>query len=190
MGIITIIILAFGLAMDAFAVSISNGMCFINFNRRNAYATALTFGLFQAFMPVLGYLAGSAFYEAISFLDHWIALFLLGAIGLNMIKEGITSYRNPSGPVCSTSTFTARLLLAQGIATSIDALAVGISFAVTKTDIILAAASIGSITFVCCLFGTFLGKKFDRLFQEKAEIFGGCILIVIGFRIFIEHMFL
>ncbi len=189
MGVITIILLSFGLAMDAFAVSVTNGMCFKKFKRKEAFATALTFGLFQAIMPLIGYGVGSTFLETISFLDHWIALFLLGAIGINMIMEGVKSYRNPDN-FCRTETFTLKLLLAQGIATSIDALAVGISFAVTKTDIVLAAASIGIITFFCSLFGIFLGKKFDSLLKEKAEIFGGFILLIIGLRIFIEHMFL
>jgi putative Mn2+ efflux pump MntP len=188
MGIMTIIILSFGLAMDAFAVSVTNGMCFKKFKRKEAFATALTFGFFQAIMPLIGYAVGSAFLDTISFLDHWIALFLLGAIGLNMIMEGIKSYRNPDYS-CNTEAFTLKLLLAQGIATSIDALAVGISFAVIEdTNIILAVSSIGIITFFCSLFGTFLGKKFDSLLKDKAEIFGGCILIIIGLRIFIEHM--
>ena len=188
MGVITIILISIGLAMDAFAVSISNGMCFKEFKRKDAFATALTFGLFQGIMPVLGYLVGSAFLDTISFLDHWIALFLLGAIGINMISEGIKAYKNPNES-CKTTAFSIKLLLVQGVATSIDALAVGISFAVTKTNIGIAALSIGVITFCCCLLGTFLGKRFDKLFKDKAEIFGGCILILIGLKIFIEHMF-
>lgn len=188
MSVITIILISLALAMDAFAVSITNGMCFKEFKRKDAFATALTFGLFQAIMPILGYLVGNAFLETISFLDHWIALFLLGAIGINMITEGIKSFKNPN-EACNTIAFNVKLLLVQGVATSIDALAIGISFAVTKTNIVLAASSIGIITFLCCLFGTFLGKRFDRLFKDKAEIFGGCILIIIGLKIFLEHMF-
>jgi len=188
MGIITIIILSFALAMDAFAVSVTNGMCFKKLKRKEVFAAALTFGLFQAIMPIIGYAFGNAFYDTISFLDHWIALFLLGAIGINMIMAGLKSYRNPND-VCRIEFFTLKLLLAQGIATSIDALAVGISFAVTKTNIIFAAICIGIITFFCSLFGTFLGKKFHSLLKEKAEIFGGCVLLIIGLKIFIEHMF-
>lgn len=189
MGLITIIILSFGLAMDAFAVSITNGMCYKHFKRREMVLTAFTFGLFQALMPVVGYIIGNTFYETISFLDHWIALILLGIIGLNMILEGIKSYKNPEY-TCKIEKFTVKTLLLQGIATSIDALAVGISFAVTKTNIVQASISIGIITFICCLFGTMLGKKFDALLKEKAEIFGGSILIFIGLKIFVEHMFL
>lgn len=188
MGVITIILLSFGLAMDAFAVSITNGMCYKKFKRKEAFATALTFGLFQAIMPIIGYTFGKAFFDTISFLDHWIALFLLGAIGINMIIQGIKSYRNPNN-ACSTETYTVKLLFAQGIATSIDALAIGISFAITETNIVLAAASIGTITFFSCIIGTYLGKKFHSFLKEKAEIFGGCVLLIIGIKIFIEHMF-
>lgn len=188
MGFITILILSFGLAMDAFAVSITNGMCYKQFKRREMVLTAFTFGLFQAFMPVIGYIIGNTFYETISFLDHWIALILLSIIGINMILEGIKSYKNTEY-VCKIENFTIKTLLIQGVATSIDALAVGISFAVTKTNIVQASISIGLITFVCCLCGTMLGKKFDVLLKEKAEIFGGSILIFIGLKIFVEHMF-
>jgi manganese efflux pump family protein len=188
MGIITIILLAFGVAMDAFAVSITNGLCYQKFRRKEALITAFTFGLFQAGMPMIGYYIGNAFYDTIAFLDHWIALFLLGAIGINMIVEGIKTYRNPEDS-SRTEAFTLKILLAQGVATSIDALAIGISFAVMRTNIILAVSCIGIITFFCSLFGTFLGKKFDRFLKEKAEIFGGFILIIIGLRIFIEHTF-
>ena len=188
MGIITIILLAFGVAMDAFAVSVTNGLCYEKFRRKEAFMTAVTFGLFQAGMPVIGYFIGSAFYETIAFLDHWIALLLLGAIGANMIVEGIKTFLNPEEN-CNTESFSVKLLLAQGVATSIDALAIGISFAVMRTNLILAIFCIGIITFCFSLFGTFLGKKFDSFLKEKAEIFGGCILILIGLRIFIEHMF-
>ncbi len=188
MGIITIILLSFGVAMDAFAVSITNGLCYEKFRRKEALMTAFTFGIFQTGMPVIGYLVGSVFYETIAFLDHWIALFLLGSIGANMIVEGIKTCRNTEDN-CRTEVLTLKLLLAQGIATSIDALAIGISFAVMRTNIILAVSCIGIITFFCSLFGVFLGKKFDLFLKEKAEIFGGCILIIIGLRIFIEHMF-
>ncbi len=188
MGIFTILFLAFGVAMDAFAVSVTNGLCYEKFRRKEAYLTAFTFGAFQAGMPLIGYYIGSAFYETIAFLDHWIALLLLGAIGGNMILEGIKAYRNPDN-TCETEDFTLKILLAQGVATSIDALALGISFAVMRTNIFLAVAFIGIITFLCSLFGTFLGKKFDRFLKEKAEIFGGCILIFIGVRIFMEHVF-
>jgi putative Mn2+ efflux pump MntP len=188
MGIVTIILLAFGVAMDAFAVSITNGLCYDKFGWKDAIISSFTFGVFQAVMPLIGYYIGNAFYETLAFIDHWVALFLLGAIGLNMIAEGIKTYRNPDN-TCETEPFTLKILLAQAVATSIDALALGISLGVMRTNLILAVSCIGGITFLCSLFGTFLGKKFDRFLKEKAEIFGGCILILIGLRIFAEHVF-
>lgn len=188
MSVITIILISFGLAMDAFAVSVTNGMCYKKFRKSDMFLTVITFGTFQAFMPVMGFIFGNTFLDTIQFLDHWIALFFLGAIGINMILEAIKSSKNVEY-VCKNMTFTYKLLVVQGVATSIDALAVGISFAVTKTNILFAAASIGIITFLCCSFGIFLGKRFDSLLKEKAEIFGGCILLFIGVKIFIEHMF-
>lgn len=189
MGIITIMLLSFGVAMDAFAVSVTNGLCFPKFRRKDAFLTAITFGCFQAFMPLLGYTIGHTFFNTIVVLDHWIALLLLGAIGLNMIVEGIKSFKGTEDDDCNKETFTIKLLLAQGIATSIDALAIGISFAVMKSNILFAISCIGIITFCSSLFGCFLGKKFDSFSKDKAEIFGGSILLFIGLKIFIEHMF-
>jgi manganese efflux pump family protein len=188
MSVLTILLLAFGVAMDAFAVSVTDGLCYKVFGRKEAFMTAFTFGLFQSGMPVIGYFFGNIFLDAITFLDHWIALLLLGSIGINMIWEGVKSYRNPEN-ICETGPFTIKTLLIQGVATSIDALAIGIGFSVMKTNILLAISSIGSITFFCSLFGVFLGKKFGSLIKDKAEIFGGSILVIIGLRIFIEHMF-
>lgn len=139
-------------------------------------------------MPLLGYYAGSAFYNTLVIIDHWIALLLLSAIGINMILEGIKEYQNSDQPY-ETSAFTLKILLVQGIATSIDALALGISFAVIRTNIFLAVVIIGITTFLCCLLDSFLGKKFDALLKEKAQIFGGSILILMGIRILLHHIF-
>ncbi|MFU0828374.1 MAG: putative manganese efflux pump MntP [Lachnoclostridium sp.] len=188
MGIATILFLSFGVAMDAFAVSITNVLCYEKFRPRDAFLSALTFGGFQAFMPLIGYYMGSTFYDTIAFLDHWIAFLLLGAIGANMISEGIKAYRCPNHS-CETERFTFKILLAQAIATSIDALALGISFALIRTNIFLAVSLIGITTFLFSLFGSFLGKKFDQLLKNRAQIFGGGILIFIGFRILVEHLF-
>lgn len=188
MGLLTILLLAFGVAMDAFAVAVTNGLCYKIFGRKEALMTAFTFGFFQSGMPIIGYIFGNAFLDAITFLDHWIALFLLGSIGINMIWEGIKSYRNPEN-TCETGPFTIKTLFVQGVATSIDALAIGVGFSVMQTNILLAVSCIGVITFFCSLFGVFLGKKFGSLIKDKAEIFGGSILVIIGLRIFIEHMF-
>ncbi len=188
MSVITIILISLGLAMDAFAVSVTNGMCYKKLSKLDMFLTVFTFGAFQAVMPLLGFLFGNVFLETIVFLDHWIALFFLGAIGVNMIQEGVKSAQNVEDD-CISMDFTYKLLIMQGIATSIDALAVGISFAVTKSNIIFAASSIGIITFLCCSFGIFLGKRFDSLLKDKAELFGGSILIFIGIKTFIEHTF-
>ena len=173
MGSITLLLTSLGLSMDACAVSISNGMCFRNINKKQAISTALSFGFFQAFMPIIGYILGSTFSNAISFIDHWIALILLGFIGGKMILEAINELKNQE-EVCLTGEkfLTFKTLILQSIATSIDALAVGIGFAVIKVDIVSAALSIGIITFINSLIGTNLGKKFGELFKQKGKTNG------------------
>lgn len=187
MGSIMILFTSLGLSMDACAVSISNGMCFGNIKKKQILSTAAAFGIFQAFMPVLGYIVGSTFSETISFLDHWIALILLGFIGGKMIIEALKELKYPEACLNVEKNLTFKTLILQAIATSIDALAVGIGFAVIKVDIISAALSIGAITFINSVIGSNLGKKFGEMFKQKAEIFGGVILVLIGLKIFIEH---
>jgi putative Mn2+ efflux pump MntP len=187
MGAITLFLTALGLSMDACAVSISNGMCFTNIQKKQIIYTALAFGFFQAFMPVIGYVVGQTFSDTISFLDHWIALVLLGIIGGKMIIEALKEIRFPEACLTTIKTLSFKTLFLQSVATSIDALAVGISFAVIKVNIIYAASSIGLITFICSIAGSYLGKKFGQMYKQKAEIFGGAILIFIGIKIFIEH---
>jgi putative Mn2+ efflux pump MntP len=187
MGAITLLLTSIGLSMDACAVSITNGMCFSNIERKQIIITALAFGFFQAFMPLMGYLVGTTFSDLISFLDHWIALVLLFIIGGKMIHEAIKELKYPEVCVTSTKSLTVKTLLVQAVATSIDALAVGISFAVMKVDIISAALSIGVVTFINSLIGSKLGEKFGELFKQKAQILGGAILVFIGLEIFIEH---
>ena len=133
-------------------------------------------------MPIIGYFLGSLFFNTISKLDHYIALILLGYIGLNMIIDAIKEMKQKEEP--SENIYNIKTLFLQSIATSIDALAVGISFAALKTNILSAA------TLICCLIGSFIGKKFGHLLKEKAKIFGGVILIFIGLKIFIEHTLL
>lgn len=187
MGSLTLIILSIGLAMDAFAVSVSDGICYRRMGWKGALLIAFTFGFFQAGMPLLGFLAGQTVSEAIESVDHWIALILLVFIGGNMLREGVKGLRSPE-EIERREYCTARELLLQGIATSIDALAVGVSFAVMKTNIWTAALSIGIITFICSLCGVGIGKRFGGALKEKAEICGGLILIGIGLKIFLEHM--
>ncbi len=190
MGLITLLFTSIGLSMDACAVSISNGMCFSNIKKKQILSTALTFGFFQAFMPIIGYLMGSTFSETIAFLDHWIALILLGFIGGKMVVEAVKELKHPEACLTGENFLTSKVLLLQAIATSIDALAVGISFAVMKVDILSASLFIGIITYINSIIGSILGKKFGVLFKQKAEILGGTILIIIGFKIFIEHTFM
>lgn len=188
MGTLTLFFLALGLSMDAFAVSISNGMCYRGFGRKQAFAASFSFGLFQMLMPIIGYFAGRTFSNAIRSADHWIALILLGIIGGKMVFDGIQELRHPEA--CSASqSFTWKILLLQAFATSIDALAVGISFAVMQVNIVTASAFIGIITFSLCIIGSLLGSRFGLLLGKKAEICGGLILVAIGLKIFIEHMF-
>lgn len=187
MEFFTLVFLALGLSADAFAISVSNGMCYRHIEKMQEFYTALTFGIFQAVMPIIGYLAGRSFSWAVESLSHWIALALLGYIGGKMVYSAVKELRHPdSCPV--KKDFTFKLLLVQGIASSIDAFAVGISFAIMGADILLSAALIGAITFVCCIAGAYLGRRFGGLLKQKAEIVGGLILIGIGIKIFLEHI--
>lgn len=188
MGTTTLLLLALGLAMDATAVSVSNGISYQNVRARDALAYAALFGLFQAGMPAIGYLAGRSFSHLISSLDHWIALLLLGFLGGRMIWESVCQLRRPEQQAAPRQ-LTLRLMLTQAVATSIDALAVGIGFAVMQVNITLACLAIGVITFGCSLAGTWLGRRFGQLLGRAAEIFGGLILVTIGLKIFVEHMF-
>lgn len=188
MNSITLLFTSIGLSMDACAVSISNGMCFENINGKRIFLSSGAFGLFQALMPILGYIAGSSFSDSIGFLDHWIALILLGYIGGKMIVDAVKELKYPETCLTGEKNLTFRVLIMQAIATSIDALAVGIGFAVIKVNIIKASLSIGIITFINSIIGLKLGKNFGQMFKQKAEILGGAILIFIGVKIFIEHI--
>lgn len=188
MGLTTLFILAVGLSMDAFAVSISNGICYQKYTKPQMLATALFFGGFQGLMPVIGYLAGSAVSGLIQSLDHIIALVLLGYLGGSMIFGAVAEMRNPEES-CPATGFSYKQLTLQAIATSIDALAVGISLAALQVNIIPAASFIAIITFCCTLVGVSIGKKAGKMLKSRAEIFGGAILVLIGVKIFIEHVF-
>ena len=187
MGTFTLILLALGLSMDAFAVSIINSMCFAKLTRRDAVLTSLAFGVFQGLMPILGFWAGSAFSGVISSVDHWLAFLLLGFIGGKMLFDAIREWNEPVHcPV--EHTLSAKLVLTQAVATSIDALAVGISLAALNVNVYSAAALIAAITFVCCLIGHFLGKRLGGLFSNWAQLLGGAVLIGIGVKILVEHL--
>lgn len=187
MNIGMLFLIAVGLAMDAFAVSLSNSMCYRGLPPRQMVVNSLTFGVFQGIMPLLGFFAGRLFAKGIQAVDHWMALILLGLIGGKMLVEGIRAMRDKNKS-CPTAVFNGRTLLTQALATSIDALAVGISFAALAVNIWAAVGLIAAITFVCCVAGGLLGKSFGALLGDWAEILGGTILIGIGLKIFVQHM--
>ncbi len=188
MGLITLIFLALGLTADAFAVSVSNGMCYCNVTKKNAIKTGLIFGFFQALMPMSGYYLGKSFSSVVQRYQHWIALILLSIIGINMLVEAYKDRNNTDTSHCSDSTFTVKKLLVQGVATSIDALAAGVSFAVLDINIFTASILIGCITLCCCIVGVYIGRIFGALLGLRARFLGGFILIFIGLKIFIENL--
>ena len=168
MSIIELILIGIGLSMDAFAVSVTNGLCCKNIKAGKTIMTGVCFGGFQGLMPLIGYFLGRGFAKYITAFDHIIALILLGFIGGQMIWE----------------------LFMQGIATSIDALAVGVSFAALENvNIAFAATAICSITFMFSIVGVLIGKKFGNILNNKAQLVGGLILVGIGVKIFVEHTF-
>lgn len=183
MGLIELIILSIGLGMDAFAVSVCKGISMKKMNWKKAGIIGLYFGGFQALMPVLGYFLGSTFASAIESIDHWIAFILLGLIGVNMIKE---AFSNESENSNDDVGFKTMIILA--IATSIDALTVGITFAFLNVNVILAVSLIGIITFVLSVIGTKVGNKFGDKYENKAEFIGGIVLILLGLKILLEHL--
>ena len=183
MGIIELIILSIGLAMDAFAVAICKGLSMSKMNWKKASIIGLYFGGFQALMPLVGYLLGINFQEKITSIDHWIAFLLLGIIGINMIKEAISKDSEKQN---DSIKFKDMLILA--VATSIDALAVGITFAFLKVNIWLAISLIGVITFIISVAGVKIGNIFGDKYEKKAEFAGGIILILLGVKILLEHL--
>ncbi len=190
MDIITLLLLSVGLAMDASAVSIANGMCYNCLENYNRYKSPLAFGIAQAVMPLLGYFFGSLFAEYISFLDHWITLIILSFIGGKMILDAVKDYRSVKSVSSKKRELDSNTIFVQAIATSIDAFTVGVSFAVMNVNIFTAVVCIGVITFLCCTFCINLGSKLGSFAKEGAQILGGIILIFIGIRTFIEHTML
>jgi putative Mn2+ efflux pump MntP len=191
MGFLTLLLIAVGLSMDAFAVSVSSGMALCFTKMRQNLRIAGSFGLFQGIMPLLGYAVANTFSDKCEAIDHWIAFGLLGFVGGKMLWEALRGGEDiPSGDLSSW-----RSVMLMSVATSIDALAVGASFAVMPHEGILAlragyllcAAIIAVVTFVLCFGGVILGCRFGNLFGNKAEIAGGVVLIGIGIKILLEH---
>lgn len=182
MTILTLFILAIGLSFDTFAVSISSGIARKHIIFREAFIIASVFGFFQAIMPVLGWLGGLSIKGLIEPFDHWIAFGLLGAIGVKMIFESFDKDEekqfNPLNP---------KVMITMAIATSIDALTVGVSFAIVEVNMLLAFFIIGFITFLVAMLGMLFGKKIGGKTGRRMEILGGLILIIIGSKILFEH---
>ncbi|GAA0126447.1 MULTISPECIES: manganese efflux pump MntP family protein [Clostridium] len=183
MSIISIFLTALALAMDAFAVSLSIGMKSKNERIKNGLKAGLYFGIFQGAMPLIGWLLGIKFTNYIVKFDHWIAFILLAIIGGKMIYEAIKGEESDI-----TSDLSVKVMTILAIATSIDALAVGVSFAFLNVSIVLAASSIAIITFIACFIGVFIGQKLGDVLGGKAEFLGGIILILIGTKILLEHL--
>lgn len=184
MGFFEIILLGIGLSMDAAAVSISNALCMKAIQLKKLLMVCISFAVFQGIMPLIGYFAASAFSVYISTFDHWIALILLVFIGGKMLYEALTEKDE-----LKCFTLTVKMLLLQSVATSIDALAVGVSFSALDVNIVYAVSVIAVTTFLCCAVAMVIAQRFGTLLGKRAEIVGGIILIGIGIKIFIEHMF-
>jgi manganese efflux pump family protein len=182
---LTIILIAVGLAMDAFAVSIANGMTIKSNRKRAALLTAMFFGGFQMLMPAIGWAAGLTLQGVIAGFDHWVAFGLLAFIGAKMIFDG--TKKDGERPRSSELKMHALLILA--VATSIDALMVGLSFAFLQTSIVLPIAVIGAVTFALSFIGFYFGCGLGKVFGHRIEIVGGVVLIAIGLKILFEHLF-
>ena len=169
--------------MDAFAVAICTGLSIRTLRGRDAVTVGLYFGIFQAVMPLIGYLLGSTFAELISSVDHWVAFVLLGLIGGNMVRESL----DREGEHCDPS-LRFRDMSVLALATSIDALAVGVTFAFLRVDLLPAVSFIGIITFTLSALGVQIGHVFGAKFKSKAELLGGIVLILMGLKILLEHL--
>ena len=187
MGIVELALIGVGLSMDAFAASVCKGLSMKKVDVRYGLVLAVFFGGFQALMPLLGWLLGSRFQQYITSIDHWIAFALLLVLGVKMIIDAV---REEDEAVCQSDRMEMNLkeIVMLAVATSIDALAVGISLSVMQANILTSAGAIGAVTFTISLFGCGVGRKCGEFLKEKAEIFGGVILIAIGIKVFLEHM--
>ena len=188
MGFIEFFLTGIGLSMDAFAVAICKGLGMRKVNYKQMLLIALFFGGFQALMPLLGWLLGRQFEQYITSIDHWIAFALLVLIGANMLREARKGDDTTDGETVYDAPLPLWQLLLMAIATSIDALAVGISFAFLGVNIWLAIAIIGTTTFLISAAGVFIGNRFGNRYEKRATIAGGIILILLGVKILLEHL--
>ena len=184
MGLLELLILAVGLSMDAFAVAVCKGLSMEKISIRKMAVVGLWFGGFQALMPAIGYLLGTTFEKYITAIDHWAAFVLLGIIGANMIKESFSKDEDKAD-----GSLGFKVMLTMAVATSIDALAVGITFALLPdVNIVAAVLAIGCITFLLSALGVKIGNVFGAKYKSKAEFTGGIILILLGVKILLEHL--
>ena len=183
MDLLTLLTLAVGLAMDAFAVSICKGLAMREKVLKKGIIVGLWFGGFQALMPTIGFFLGTQFKDQITSIDHWIAFVLLGLIGINMVKEALSNDEEQAD-----DSIAVKEMFMLAVATSIDALAVGITFAFLNVHIVSAASMIGVCTFLISFAGVKIGNIFGTKYKSKAELAGGIILILLGFKILFEHL--
>ena len=180
--LLDLLLISFGVAMDAFTVSICKGLSFKKNSFKNSLIVALYFGTFQAAMPLAGYLLGVQFQDSLSRINHWLAFFLLVAIGINMIKESQNSCED------ADPSLNLKTMIILGIARSIDAVPIGISLACLRINIIVSIIIIGLVTFVLSFLGAKIGNIFGTKFKSKAEAFGGLILILMATKILMQHL--
>ena len=188
MSLFSLFVIAVGLSMDAFAVSICKGLSMPKMKWKNALLAGLYFGGFQALMPAIGYLLGTQFERYITSIDHWIAFILLAYIGGKMMVEALREKNEPVEVEEMDPALDIKELFILAIATSIDALAVGITFSFLEVNIVEAITIIGVVTFIISAAGVFVGNIFGNKYKTKAEFAGGLILVLLGIKILLEHM--
>ena len=189
MGILEIFILAVGLSMDAFTVSVCKGLCMKKATLKSQAICGAWFGGFQGLMPLIGFFMGTLFAESIQAFDHWVAFGLLALIGANMLKEAFSTETVDSCDIDGEADLSFKSMFVMAVATSIDALAVGISLAMAgDVNIWIAVAFIGIITFILSAVGVKVGHAFGSRFEKKAQFCGGVILILLGLKILLEHL--
>lgn len=184
MSLAELFILAVALSMDAFAVAVCKGLSMPRLNKKHAVIIGAYFGVFQGFMPLIGFALGFYFRDAITSIDHWVAFILLAVIGINMIKESVSSDEDAALDAC----VDVKSMLVLAVATSIDALAVGITLAFLQVNILHAVIFIGITTFVLSIIGVKVGNVFGTRYKSRAELTGGIILVLIGLKILLDHL--
>lgn len=184
MSIVELFLIAVGLSMDAFAVAVCKGLSMQKCTVKKTAIVGAWFGVFQGGMPLLGYILGVQFKEIITSVDHWIAFVLLGLIGANMVREALSEDEEEA----CTEALDMKTMFGLAVATSIDALAVGVTFAFLQVSIVPAVSFIGVVTFILSMIGVKVGNVFGEKYSSKAEIAGGVILILLGLKILLEHL--